>query len=346
MKRQPTIQDVTWFLDLHRNDRLDLDPPYQRKSVWNLKDKRYFLDSVLNDYPCPPIFLHRELDDNGTATYHVVDGKQRLQAIIGFTNNEFTLDKDFGNTDLNGKSWDEIPTEYKRKLWDYVLSIEYINDINDTATVNEIFDRVNRNQKKLDPQELRHAKYSGWFATRAENETNEAFWKAMGIVTTARARRMKDIQFVSELLLVVIEGDIRGFSQEVLDAKYAAYDDPETGVFEFSKEDFESSLHDTKEILELFEKTNAAVTKHAKSFSHFYTLWSCVALNLDAIKGNERSIAEKYDTFMTEVKDASKDETGSHEKPVLDYVNNSVGASTDLKQRTQRMVALKTALGL
>jgi hypothetical protein len=33
MKRRLTTQDITWFLDLHRNKQLDLDPPYQRRSV-------------------------------------------------------------------------------------------------------------------------------------------------------------------------------------------------------------------------------------------------------------------------------------------------------------------------
>lgn len=39
MKRCPTTQDITWFLDLDRNKQLDLDPPYQRRSVWTRKDK-------------------------------------------------------------------------------------------------------------------------------------------------------------------------------------------------------------------------------------------------------------------------------------------------------------------
>jgi hypothetical protein len=39
MKRQPTTQQIARFLDLHRNNQLDLEPPYQRKSVWSSKDE-------------------------------------------------------------------------------------------------------------------------------------------------------------------------------------------------------------------------------------------------------------------------------------------------------------------
>jgi hypothetical protein len=56
MKRRPTTQDITWFLDLDRNKQLDLDPPHQRRSVWTRKDKQFFLDTIFRDFPSPAIF--------------------------------------------------------------------------------------------------------------------------------------------------------------------------------------------------------------------------------------------------------------------------------------------------
>jgi len=69
MKRQPTTQQITWFLDLERNNQLDLNPPYQRKSVWSPKDRRFFLDTIFRNYPTPAIFIHRSIDNNGFAMY-------------------------------------------------------------------------------------------------------------------------------------------------------------------------------------------------------------------------------------------------------------------------------------
>lgn len=66
MARTISPQDVSWFLDLNEKEQLDLDPPYQRRSVWTLKDKRFFIDTILNGYPAPPIFLHKSLDHCGT----------------------------------------------------------------------------------------------------------------------------------------------------------------------------------------------------------------------------------------------------------------------------------------
>jgi len=49
--RRPITQDISWFLDQHRMGQLDLDPPYQRRSVWSPKDRRFFLDTIFRGYP-------------------------------------------------------------------------------------------------------------------------------------------------------------------------------------------------------------------------------------------------------------------------------------------------------
>jgi hypothetical protein len=84
MKRRPTTQDITWFLDLDRNKQLDLDPPYQRRSVWTRKDKQFFLNTIFRDFPSLAIFLHKSISCDGHVVHHVVDGKQRLPTILEF----------------------------------------------------------------------------------------------------------------------------------------------------------------------------------------------------------------------------------------------------------------------
>jgi hypothetical protein len=53
---------------------------YQRKLVWNIEEKRAFIDSILNGFPVPIILLaqtQRE-DDN---VFEIIDGMQRLNSI-------------------------------------------------------------------------------------------------------------------------------------------------------------------------------------------------------------------------------------------------------------------------
>ena len=43
VERRASTLDISWFLDLERNGQLQMNPPYQRKSVWTHKDKLFFL---------------------------------------------------------------------------------------------------------------------------------------------------------------------------------------------------------------------------------------------------------------------------------------------------------------
>src|SRR5437867_3424020 len=103
MNRRLSPQDITWLLDLAKNDQLDLEPPYQRRSVWTRKDKQFFLDTIFRNYPSPAIFLHKSMTSEGKAVYHVVDGKQRLQTILDFVAGKVRIGDDFGDVRLAGK---------------------------------------------------------------------------------------------------------------------------------------------------------------------------------------------------------------------------------------------------
>ena len=89
MHRRQNFQTVSWFFDLSQRDRLDLDPPYQRRSVWNQSFKDYFVDTVLLGLPAPAIFLFEEISPEGRSVYHVVDGKQRLTTLLEFVSDAF-----------------------------------------------------------------------------------------------------------------------------------------------------------------------------------------------------------------------------------------------------------------
>ncbi|HYQ48098.1 MAG TPA: DUF262 domain-containing protein, partial [Thermodesulfovibrionales bacterium] len=57
VKERIMKKNIAWFLDINREGQLDLNPPYQRRSVWTLKDRKFFLDSIFRNYPCPAVFL-------------------------------------------------------------------------------------------------------------------------------------------------------------------------------------------------------------------------------------------------------------------------------------------------
>ncbi|WP_423065320.1 DUF262 domain-containing protein [Devosia sp. CN2-171] len=348
MDRRITVQDVTWFLDINRSDQLNLNPPYQRRSVWTAGDRRFFLDTVFRNYPSPAIFLHKEIDPNGKTTYHVVDGKQRLQTILDFVANKIRIAEDFGDDRLSSKRWKDIAAELELKqlFWNYQITVEMI-DVRDGELVNAVFDRLNRNSRKLTNQELRHARHDGWFVNKAETETEADIWKDLGVTSRARTKRMMDVQFMSELMALVIEGKPRGFDQNFLDDIYVEYDDI-AEVPDFSEQAFDDTFNAAKQVLLAMQEHNGSVTKWAKGFGPLYTLWGVVATAHQL--PDSSVLADRFDGFMTKVEELSNLEAGAPLPEGDEYVlaaayrENSRGASTEEPQRLARHDALRSAL--
>lgn len=352
MQRRPSTQDLTWLLDLHQNNQLDLNPPYQRRSVWTRRDKQFFLDTIFRNFPSPAIFLHKTIDDTGKATYHVVDGKQRTQTILDFVSDRIKIAADYGDVRLDGKKWSELQGEptLRQTFWNYQITVEMI-DVVEGSVVNEVFDRLNRNARKLTPQELRHAKFDGWFIGEVESESTREDWRTLGISTPARAKRMADSQFISELMLVVLENRVLGFDQDGLDELYAKYEEPAETAPEVNLDEFSQRFNATKSTLLELEKRGTAVSGHAKGLGHFYSLWTLVALapNIPSTP----TLAKRYAAFMKQVEKLAEqtdlDEFLRRQPPgkfthALAYLTNSRGASTDLRPRTERLAALKAAV--
>src|SRR4051794_27406718 len=108
-KRNPNTQAVSWFLDQHSARRLDLSPPYQRRSVWNLEYKQFFVDSIVRNYPAPTIFLQVEVKPGAPTVYHVIDGKQRLTTLFEFVNDEFQTPETLEDVGLADLYYSELP---------------------------------------------------------------------------------------------------------------------------------------------------------------------------------------------------------------------------------------------
>ena len=88
---------------------------YQRDFCWSVKDKQLLIDSIYNQINCGQIIVRKrswehmtEEAENGideVFEFDIVDGKQRLNAIWGFMNNEFP--------DSHGNYWNDL-SDYAR----------------------------------------------------------------------------------------------------------------------------------------------------------------------------------------------------------------------------------------
>lgn len=158
---------VTWWYQ--RREAIEFDPPFQRSGkLWSNADKAYLVDSILNEYDFPKLYL-ADFTYAGSALnltgkqFSVIDGRQRLDAIFGFIEDEYALADDFVYEndlalDLKGLKYSALRQAHPKVALVFeqfnlpVMSV--ITD--DTAKINQLFVRMNRN-KPLTGAEIRNA---------------------------------------------------------------------------------------------------------------------------------------------------------------------------------------------
>lgn len=132
---------------------IDDDPPYQRGGdAWTLAQRQRFIDSLLNGYDVPKLYLHDLRGRHPTKVYAVVDGKQRLSAIWSFLADGFGLADDFRverPSDGGSQSgpvgplrFSELAAEWQARLLATYLSVVLIRDA-DEADIDKLFARLN-----------------------------------------------------------------------------------------------------------------------------------------------------------------------------------------------------------
>jgi hypothetical protein len=147
---------------------IDDDPVYQRAGdVWTLNQRERFIDSLLNGYDVPKIYLHDQRGIHPTKVYAVVDGKQRLHAIWSFLADGFPLASDFtiesvpaeiGPTAVvpaGALRFSAMDPRWQAHLLRTYLSVVLIRDATEDD-IDQLFARLN-DGSPLTPAERRNA---------------------------------------------------------------------------------------------------------------------------------------------------------------------------------------------
>lgn len=164
---QPTsIQSLyAWYSE----NKLFVNRRYQRKLVWTLNEKQRLIESILKRYPIPAILVAER--EGSPGTYEIIDGLQRLHAIVSFIETAFpTLDgKIFSLTHFptaksradEGRfvpvtSESQLSQKEVTTLLDYTFALTVMRSATE-AEVNDVFGRINTYGHRLSDQERRQA---------------------------------------------------------------------------------------------------------------------------------------------------------------------------------------------
>lgn len=326
MQRRPNTQTVQWFLEIDASGQLDLDPKYQRRSVWNDEYRRFYIDTILRNFPSPAIYLEHETAAGKPTIYHVIDGKQRLESIIAFTKDEFHLGEYFEGEGYEDAYYSDLEEHLQNVLIDYVLSVENITRASEEE-IKSAFERLNKNTAKLNKQELRKAQYDGAFITKMTNLAEHPFWSATGVATRARISRMLDVEYVSEIYLLTMKGVLDG-NASVLDRYYSEFDS--------DIEDEDSTDTTYYQILEWFNQIDLVGTRWS-NLGDLYGLWAAVRMAIES--GQLPAPQEALDRLTAFESSLKADPT----HPYMDAVRQGTNKDTQRKTRAEILSNVLTA---
>ena len=206
-------------------DELLLAPKFQRRDVWNDKAKSYLIDTIVRGKPIPKLYMRQSLTPgNRKTTREIVDGQQRLRAVLSFLKDAFKL-SNAHHREFGGKYFSQLDENVQREILKYEFSVDLLQDMPDND-VYDIFARINTHSATLKSQELRNARWFGDFRSCAYALAQEflRFMENNRLFTHVQLVRMAEVEFVSELLLAMHEG-IREGKKAVIDKAYRDYDD-------------------------------------------------------------------------------------------------------------------------
>lgn len=147
---------------LHETGRLDLSPRYQRRNRWDRNRQSQLVESLLANVPVPPVYLAEE----SRGVYAVIDGKQRLTAVVQYLRDEFALTGLGLRRDLEGKKFSELDPGSSSDLGMRPLRAVIILRMTPDWVKHEVFVRLNRGGQPLNAQEIRNVAYAGPFNDR------------------------------------------------------------------------------------------------------------------------------------------------------------------------------------
>ena len=189
--------------DWSKAGRLELRPGFQRGAVWSAQARVMLMDTILHTIPMPKIFLANTIRDGNTYRV-VIDGQQRMRAILDFLRDKFSLRAPYMGDD-NGKIFSELDQTTQNRFLSYQIDFNEAFDPSDQE-VRDVYARVNKYTVPLTKQELRRADFPGDFLSVSEELAIRDYFDTAGIFTPTNRRRYADVEYVSELLAAMLGG--------------------------------------------------------------------------------------------------------------------------------------------
>lgn len=267
MKWESYSHPISDIRDWDKNNRLELQPDFQRKVVWSKAAQIMLIDTILRDIPIPKIYIKSIMKEENTYRI-VIDGQQRLTAILLFVKDKLPLDAPYDG-EYRGLLFSQLDDTIKNQILRYKIDINEIFNPSDEE-IRDLYSRVNKYTVQLNKQELRKADFPGDFIKLAEKISELHYFDDSRIFTPKQRKRMHDVEYIEELLTILIDG--------VQDKKEYLDDVCEKNIVMKNKDElYELFVSILEDILIIFAPEEMPIRNtRFKQKSDFYSLFACV----------------------------------------------------------------------
>ena len=328
------------FVEWDRNKQIELNPVFQRRSVWSDKAKSYLMDTIVRGKPIPKFFIRQKINiTTKSSVREVVDGQQRLRTILSYIKDGFSITRAHHST-LGGLRFSQLPPEAQEQILGYEIAVDLLINLPDTEIL-DIFSRLNSYAVILNEQEKLNATYFGPFKILADNIGRKyaEFWTSNGVLTSKEVLRMGEVNLVADLLIAMIEG-IR--AKKRIKSAYKAFENN----FNYDLVELESKFDQTMAAVSYLFQSGFKGSEFNRPFL-FYSLFTAVyhiryglpgflyarpPLNTEAEYAVARSKLESVEILFQ----VSPADLNNLEPAERTFLNNSRRATTDQSSREAR----------
>ncbi|MEM0577802.1 DUF262 domain-containing protein [Flavobacterium polysaccharolyticum] len=175
--------------------KITIQPDFQRNQVWNNTQKSKFIESIILNFPLPPIYLNETKD----STYIVIDGLQRSTALREFYQGKYALSGIEALPKYNSYRFKDLPEVLQSKFEDKKLTVFVLKPSTPMVVIYDLFNRINTGGTQLNRQEVRNCIFIGK-STQLLKELSEQYFFKEAISWGVSDKRMKDREVILRYL--------------------------------------------------------------------------------------------------------------------------------------------------
>lgn len=190
---------------------------YQRGKVWPDTAKTYFIDTILEGYPFPKVYLYQVFSEKSRRPIkELIDGQQRMTTIIDFMNDKLRLGA--SSNQFSGMRYSDLNDEIKQSFLSYQIEASVVLSATRSELL-EMFRRINAYTAPLSSAEKRHAVYQGafkWLIVDLADKHSPTL-SDLNILGAKLLSRMGDAEFISDLVVALEKGIVAKTAKQIED---------------------------------------------------------------------------------------------------------------------------------